>query len=80
MLGNIKDYVVQGFQWGTREGPLCDEPIRNVKFKILDATVAAEHVHRAGGHAARGGGPRGPMAGGVHACCGPGSGRTGARF
>jgi len=31
--------VVQGFQWGTREGPLCDEPIRNVKFKILDATV-----------------------------------------
>ncbi|VVD01522.1 unnamed protein product [Leptidea sinapis] len=26
-----------GFQWGTREGPLCEEPIRNVKFKILDA-------------------------------------------
>jgi len=49
LLGSIKDYVVQGFQWGTREGPLCDEPIRNVKFKLLDATVAAEHVHRAGG-------------------------------
>ena len=49
LLGSIKDYVVQGFKWGTREGPLCDEPIRNVKFKLLDATVAAEHVHRAGG-------------------------------
>jgi U5 small nuclear ribonucleoprotein component len=27
LLG-IRDYVVQGFQWGTREGPLCDERIR----------------------------------------------------
>ena len=34
--------AVQGLQWGTREGPLCDEPIRNVKFKILGAEVAPE--------------------------------------
>ena len=39
----------QGFQWGTREGPLCDEPIRNVKFKILDAAIASEALHRGGG-------------------------------
>ncbi len=39
----------QGFQWGTREGPLCDEPIRNVKFKILDAVMAPEPLHRGGG-------------------------------
>ena len=25
LLGSIKDSIVQGFQWGTREGPLCDE-------------------------------------------------------
>jgi hypothetical protein len=31
------------------EGPLCDEPIRNVKFKLLDATIADEPIHRAGG-------------------------------
>lgn len=37
------------FQWGAREGPLCDEPIRNVKFKILDATIAPEPLHRGGG-------------------------------
>lgn len=49
LLDNVKDYIVQGFQWGTREGPLCDEPIRNVKMKILDAVVAAEPVHRSGG-------------------------------
>ena len=41
----------QGFQWGTREGPLCDEPIRNVKFKILDATIAPEPLARGGGQA-----------------------------
>lgn len=49
LLDAVKDSIVQGFQWGCREGPLCDEPIRNVKFKILDATIAAEPVHRGGG-------------------------------
>jgi len=49
LLVTVKDSIVQGFQWATREGPLCDEPIRNVKFKILDATIAAEPIHRGGG-------------------------------
>ena len=49
LLGSVKDSIVQGFQWGTREGPLCDEPIRNVKFKILDAVIANEPIHRGGG-------------------------------
>jgi U5 small nuclear ribonucleoprotein component len=49
LLNAVRESVVQGFQWGTREGPLCDEPIRNVKFKILDAAVAPEPLHRGGG-------------------------------
>ncbi|KAL2610071.1 hypothetical protein R1flu_028644 [Riccia fluitans] len=49
LLSAVKDSIVQGFQWGAREGPLCDEPIRNVKFKILDAIVAQEPLHRGGG-------------------------------
>ncbi|KAL5007165.1 hypothetical protein ScPMuIL_015971 [Solemya velum] len=49
LLGGVKDSIVQGFQWATREGPLCDEPIRNVKFKILDAVIAQEPIHRGGG-------------------------------
>jgi U5 small nuclear ribonucleoprotein component len=48
LLGQVKDSVVQGFQWGTREGPLCDEPIRNVKFKILDASVDSAPINRGG--------------------------------
>jgi len=26
-LGQVKNSIVQGFQWATREGPLCEEPI-----------------------------------------------------
>ncbi|KAI7864168.1 P-loop containing nucleoside triphosphate hydrolase protein [Spinellus fusiger] len=49
LLYSVKDSIKQGFQWGTREGPLCDEPIRNVKFKILDAVLANEPIYRGGG-------------------------------
>jgi translation elongation factor EF-G len=24
-LGTVKEHIKQGFQWGAREGPLCDE-------------------------------------------------------
>lgn len=27
LLFSVKDSIVQGFQWATREGPLCDERI-----------------------------------------------------
>jgi len=49
LLGAVKDSIVQGFQWASREGPLCEEPIRNVKFKILDAVVSPEPAARGGG-------------------------------
>lgn len=49
MLSAIKESVIQGFRWGAREGPLCDEPMRNVKFKVLDADIAQEPLHRGGG-------------------------------
>ena len=41
--------MCQGFQWATREGPLTDEPIRNVKFRILGANIADEPIFRGGG-------------------------------
>ena len=25
LLGSVKEHIKQGFQWGAREGPLCDE-------------------------------------------------------
>ncbi|KAH9920212.1 Calreticulin family-domain-containing protein [Epithele typhae] len=49
LLTTVKDHIKQGFQWGTREGPLCDEPMRNVKFRIIDASLAQEPIYRGGG-------------------------------
>uniref|UniRef100_A0A7E4W7P8 Tr-type G domain-containing protein n=1 Tax=Panagrellus redivivus TaxID=6233 RepID=A0A7E4W7P8_PANRE len=49
LLGTIRESLIQGFQWAAREGPLCEEPIRNVKFKILDAQVSEEPLYRGGG-------------------------------
>ena len=49
LLSSVRDSVVQGFRWSTREGPLCDEPMRQVKFKVIDALVASDGIHRGAG-------------------------------
>ena len=49
LLSSVREHVVQGFQWGCREGPLCDEPLRNVKFKLQEASIAASAIQRGGG-------------------------------
>jgi len=49
LLRQCKESIVQGFQWACREGPLCDEPIRNVKFKIMDAQLSSDPIFRGGG-------------------------------
>lgn len=74
LLYSVKESIKQGFQWGCREGPLCDEraffsffssppfcsralippffitpAIRNVKFRLLGADLAAEPIYRGGG-------------------------------
>ncbi|KAK5131309.1 hypothetical protein LTR08_001148 [Meristemomyces frigidus] len=48
-LRSVRDGVKQGFAWGTREGPLCEEPIRNTKFKLTDVSLASEAIFRGGG-------------------------------
>ena len=42
-------HFVLGFEWGTREGPLCDEPIRNCKFKLMAAQIADNAFESGGG-------------------------------
>ncbi|EEP81661.1 elongation factor 2 [Uncinocarpus reesii 1704] len=48
-LNEIKDSVVSGFQWASREGPVAEEPMRSVRFNILDVTLHADAIHRGGG-------------------------------
>ncbi|KAI1962955.1 hypothetical protein LOZ58_002579 [Ophidiomyces ophidiicola] len=49
LLGTVRDSIRQGFSWGTREGPLCEEPIRNSKFRLTDVTLADQAIFRGGG-------------------------------
>ena len=48
-LNEIKDSVVSGFQWATKEGPVAEEPMRAVRFNIQDVTLHADAIHRGGG-------------------------------
>ena len=48
-LNEIKDSVVSGFQWASREGPVAEEPLRSVRLNILDVTLHADAIHRGGG-------------------------------
>jgi len=48
-LNSCKSSIVRGFQWAMREGPLCEEPVRATKVKILDAVLADKPIHRGGG-------------------------------
>ena len=49
ILNTISKYMIHGFKWCTKEGPLCEEPIRNAKFKLIEANMASEPIYRAGG-------------------------------
>jgi len=48
-LSEIKDSFVSGFQWATREGPIAEEPMRSVRFNVMDVTLHADAIHRGGG-------------------------------
>jgi elongation factor 2 len=48
-LNEIKDSCVAAFQWATKEGVLCEENMRGIRFNIHDVTLHADTIHRGGG-------------------------------
>merc|ERR1719466_214692 len=48
-LNEIKDSVVAGFQWASKEGILCDENMRACRFNLYDVALHADAIHRGGG-------------------------------
>lgn len=48
-MAEIKDSVVAAFDWATKEGVLCDENVRSVRWNIHDVTLHADAIHRGGG-------------------------------
>jgi elongation factor 2 len=48
-MTEIKDSVNSAFQWATKEGPLCEENMRGIRFNILDVVMHADAIHRGSG-------------------------------
>merc|ERR1712226_1011089 len=48
-LLEIKEHVNSAFQWATKEGPLCEENMRGIRFNIMDVTLHADSIHRGAG-------------------------------
>jgi len=48
-LQEIKDSMEAAFQWATKEGAMCDEAMRGIRFNIQDVTLHADAIHRGGG-------------------------------
>lgn len=49
VLSASKEEICAGFYLAANEGPLCDEPIRNTKFKILDAVLGGSTLKSGNG-------------------------------
>jgi elongation factor 2 len=48
-LNEIKDSVVAGLEWVTKEGVITQENMRGVRFDIHDVVLHADAIHRGGG-------------------------------
>ncbi|OII73721.1 GTPase translation elongation factor 2 [Cryptosporidium ubiquitum] len=48
-LTEIKDHCNSAFQWATKEGILCEEDMRGIRFNLLDVTLHADAIHRGAG-------------------------------
>jgi elongation factor 2 len=48
-LNEIKEHVNAGFQWCTKDGPLCEENMRGIKFNLTDCTLHTDSIHRGAG-------------------------------
>jgi len=45
-LNEIKEYTNSGLYWACREGPIAEEPIRGVRFNLMDVKLHSDSVHR----------------------------------
>jgi elongation factor 2 len=45
-ISKVKDAIIQGFLWACKTGPLCEQPLRNLKVKIVDAQIHEDPAKR----------------------------------
>jgi elongation factor 2 len=45
-LAQVKDMVIQGFRWACKTGPLCEQPLRGIKVKLVNAQISENSTLR----------------------------------
>lgn len=45
-LNEVREHICTGFQIATKNGPITEEPVRGVIFKLLDVTLHTDAIHR----------------------------------
>ncbi len=45
-LREAREMIIASFRWACESGPLCDEPLRGLKIKLLDVKLHEDPVHR----------------------------------
>jgi elongation factor 2 len=48
-LQEIKEHLVGSFQWATKLGVLCEEPLRGVRYNVVEVALHSDASHRNGG-------------------------------
>jgi len=48
-LAEVKDSFIAAWQWATKEGAMCDENMRGIRYNLHDITMHADAIHRGGG-------------------------------
>jgi len=45
-LQDVKESIVSGFHWACRSGPLCEQPLRGLKVRLMDAHLDGDPENR----------------------------------
>lgn len=45
-LAEIKESVNSGLLWATKQGPICEEQMRGIRFNLLDVKLHTDSIHR----------------------------------
>merc|ERR1711881_63964 len=48
-IHEIREHVNSAFQWTTKEGPLCEENMRGIRYNLMDVTLHTDSIHRGAG-------------------------------
>jgi len=48
-LAELKDSFAAAWAWATKEGVMCDENMRGMRYNLQDITMHADAIHRGGG-------------------------------